>query len=472
MMPFGEWRPDVSDYQTQYANTALNVIPRGDGYGPVNSLTSLTEALPAPCRGYFYARKSDGSVQIYAGTATKLYLLDNTDFTWDDVSKSGGTYTSLSAGAQWQFTQFNNFVIAVQANAPVQVFEMGTSSAFADLAGSPPQAAYVTTINRFVVLSGLANNPYRIQWSGLNAVTTWTSGTSQSDYQDLPDGGLVRSVAGGEAGIIFQDGAIRRMTYAPGSPVIFQIERISEEKGIYGPYSLVRSGDRVFFLSSQGFHVVTPGSYPEPIGKERVDRYFLDDLDRGNLQLLIGASDPRSTRVFWAYKSNSGATGVFDKILCFDWALNRWSTINTSGEFIASLSQPGITLESLDDISASLDALTASLDSYATSTTPEISVVDTLSKVSFFRGEYLEATLETAEQGEAGKRLFIQGFRGITDAPMKRRQMTRAFARRGCRLDMQGEESESPHLRLGISQRALNPKQYRTADDERDCPCG
>lgn len=417
MIPFGEWRPDVSDTRAQHSKIATNVVPRGDGYGPFNSLSVLTTALPAACRGYFYARKSDGSVALFAGTSTKLYLLNNTDFTWGDVSKGAGSYSTLSATAQWQFTQFNNYVIATQANDVMQVFEMGASSAFADLGGSPPQAAYVTTVNRFLVASGLASYPYRVQWSGLNATTTWTSGTNQSDYQDLPDGGIVRGVGGGEAGLIFQEGAIRRMTYAPGSPVIFQIERISEDKGIYGPYSLVRSGDRVFFLSAQGFHVVTPGTYPQPIGKEKVDRTFLADLDRGNLQLLIGASDPRSTRVYWAYKSNSGTSGLFDKVIIYDWSLDRWSTANVSGEYIASLSQPGITLENLDTLSSSLDALTASLDSYATSTVPELSAVNSDHKVAFFRGSYLEATIDTAEHSEEGARIFIRGFRAITDAP-------------------------------------------------------
>ena len=55
-----------------------------------------------------------------------------------------------------------------------QVFDLTSSSAFADLGGSPPQARYIAMVGRFVVLSGLLSTPYRIQWSGLNATTTWT----------------------------------------------------------------------------------------------------------------------------------------------------------------------------------------------------------------------------------------------------------------------------------------------------------
>src|SRR5204863_6781718 len=125
------------------------------GYGPFLDFVAFTAGLSTPCRGYFYARKSNGSISVFTGTATKLYNLNNTNGDWIDVSKSGGSYSALSGNAQWQFAQFNNFVFAVQTNAPVQVFDLTTSSAFTDLAGSPPQAAYITVVNRFLVLSGM-----------------------------------------------------------------------------------------------------------------------------------------------------------------------------------------------------------------------------------------------------------------------------------------------------------------------------
>jgi len=417
-MPYVEYRPDVSDLLGQYTQVATNVVPRGDGYGPFPSFSGYTAALDDSCRGFFKALRTDGSVSIFAATATKIYQLDNTDLTWDDVSKSLGTYSALSSTDQWQFAQFGNFVIAVQANVAPQVFDLTVSTEFADLAGSPPQARYISIVGRFVVLSGLLSFPYRIQWSGLNATTTWTSGVNSSDFQDFPDGGTVRGVAGGEFGMVFQDGAIRRMTYAPGSPVIFQIERISDDQGLYAAYSLVRSGDRIFYRSARGFEMFTSGSVQSvQIGKERVDRTFQDDVDAGNLQLFLGAADPRSSRVFWAYKSISGVSGKFDKLLCYDYALNRFSgPINVSGEFLSSLSQPGVTLEGLDAISTSIDLLPASLDSYTTSVTPEIAAFDATHVLGFFRGDNLEAVVETQEQGTDGRRIFVRGVRPITDA--------------------------------------------------------
>lgn len=416
LLPWGEYKPDVSDYEAQATRNILNVVPRGDGYGPFLALSTYSGALPAICRGSFYGLKSDGSAVLFAGTSTKLYKLSNTDLTWGDVSLGSGTYAALSNNAQWQFAQFGNLVFATQANAVLQVFDLSSSANFANCAGSPPQAAYISVVGRFLVLSGLLSNPYRIFWSGLNATTTWTSGTNSSDFQDFADGGIVRGVAGGESGVIFQDQSIRRMSYVPGSPLIFQIDRIAEAKGLYAPYSIIRAGERIFFYASQGFHKIEPGGVPIQIGREKVDRTFLADLDIGNLQLFMGVSDPRSTRVYWAYKSLAGTTGLFDKVLGYDFLLERFFPITMSGEYFLGISQTGLTLESLDSISASIDAMTLSLDAYATAIQPEMGLFNSAHTLGFFRGANLEATLESAEQGGDGIGIFCNGFEAITDA--------------------------------------------------------
>ncbi len=417
LLKYGAYSPDTADYENQTVFNINNVVPRGDGYGPFSAFSAYTSALGATCRGGFYALKSDGTVVTFAGTSTKLYQLNNTDFTWTDVSLGAGTYSALSSNANWQFSQFGNLVFATQANAVLQVFDLSSSSAFANSAGSPPQAAYIAVVGRFLVLSGLLSNPYRIQWSGLNATTTWTSGTNSSDFQDFPDGGIVRGVGGGDqSGIIFQDQAIRRMSYVPGSPIIFQIDRLAQDKGLYAPYSIIRAGEKIFFYANQGFHKIEPGGVPEQIGRERVDRSFLADLDKGALQLLIGAADPRSSKIYWAYKSVSGISGFFDKILGYDFVLDRFFSIQTSGEYLVGISQTGLTLENLDSISSSIDALTLSLDSFATAVQPQIAAFNSSHVLGFFAGSNLEATIQTAEQGTDGKRIVCRGFRVITDS--------------------------------------------------------
>jgi len=124
ILPFGEYRPDVSDYEGQTSKNILNVVPQGDGYGPFKALVAYTSAAVGACRGFGYARKNDGSVVAFYATSTKLYLLDNTAFTWTDVSKGSGTYSAVGSTANWQFAQFNQYFFATQVNAPLQVFDL------------------------------------------------------------------------------------------------------------------------------------------------------------------------------------------------------------------------------------------------------------------------------------------------------------------------------------------------------------
>lgn len=415
------YRPDISDYGGDCTKNILNVTPQGDGYGPFPAFVSYSQALPAACRGAFYALKSDGTVITFAATSTKLYQLNNTDFSWVDVSLGAGSYSALTSTAQWQFAQTGSLVFATQANVVLQVFDLSSSTAFAAALGSPPQAAYITVIGGFLVLSGLLSQAFRIQWSGLesfNASTSWTVGVNSSDFQDFADGGVVKGVAGGDqSGVIFQDQAIRSMAFVSGSPIIFQIDKIADGIGLFAPYSIIHRGPTIYFYATQGYHKITPGSPPTPIGREKVDRTFLVDLDTASPQLFMGAADPRSLRIYWTYKSVAGIAGNYDKFLGYDEALDRFFPVTSAGEFLLGISQSGITLESLDSISGSIDALTLSLDDYPSGLEPQLGQFDANKKLGFFSGAAMEATIDSAEMSGDNTRLTVRGYVPVTDAP-------------------------------------------------------
>lgn len=351
-IPWGEWAPDLSDLGSASTQDVQNVVPRSDGYGPFKSLQAFTEALPANPRGYFFARRNDGSISVFAATSTELYLLNNTSLVFEVVSQA--TYPAIPTDANWQFAQFNDLVIAVQVNVPPQKYTLNVGGTFVDLGGTPPQAGRIAIINRFVVLTQILSNKRRVQWSDLDGPETWTAGVGLSDFQDEPDGGSCYAVSGGDNyGLVFQDDVVRSFVYAPGSAYTFQITKIAENETLFAPYSIITSGALTFYCSAAGFKMSVAGGKPIAIGKDRVDATFFEDVDRTQLQLVMGATDPTSTRVYFSYKSIQGLANQFDKILCFDPALGergRWSPLLVSGLFLASLAKPGITLEGLDKL--------------------------------------------------------------------------------------------------------------------------
>jgi hypothetical protein len=258
-----------------------------------------------------------------------------------------------------------------------------------------------------------------VQWSDIDGITTWTAGTGFSNYVDLPDGGIVRGVAGGEFGLIFQESVVRRFTYVPGATPAFQIERITEELGLLGPFSIIRAAGACSLCRSRASTNTARRAHATS-ARKRVDRTFLADIDLSNeLQLLIGASDPASTRVWWAIVT-SASNATFQKILIYDYALERWSPpISVSGEYLAAIVKPGMTLESVDTLGGE-----QSRPSDLIVRCHPVRVVlahvggRCQSQAGIFDGANVEAIVETSERSVSGKRVRV---RGLGHAPTPRR---------------------------------------------------
>lgn len=413
---FGPYAPDVATVGTPKTSYVKNVLPTINGYGPMRGVNAFTNAFTGTCLGLLGAVQLDGASVFFAGSATKLYKLNGTTRNFDDVSRTSGGAYAVEAREMWDFCQFGNNLIATTNGNDVQAFTLGSSTNFAALAGSPPQARRCAVVGDFVVLSSLTTNANRIQWSGINDSTFWTVGSNQCDYQEFPDGGFVQGVAGGEVGIVFQDRAIRRMTYV-GPPAIFDFQRISDSKGVLMRYSICKSAGITYFLSNDGFYKIDLAGQMTPIGASRVNATVLADLDAQDHRNMLGVADPVSPRIFWFYKSFNRLTGTyFDKVVIYDWNLDRWSYAEMTVAGATPMLQLSATLDGLDTV-ANLDALPFSLDNYTYNYTQKIGVMGADNKVGFLDGTTLEATLDTPEGAIGdGVRTFIRDVAPIGDA--------------------------------------------------------
>ncbi len=92
------------------------------------------------------------------------------------------------------------------------------STAFANLSASAPIAKFITVVRDFVVCANTyesaAQQQYRVRWSAINDETDWVENVNtQSDYQDIPDGGQIVGIRGGEKG--FVDAALTLQVMSP-----------------------------------------------------------------------------------------------------------------------------------------------------------------------------------------------------------------------------------------------------------------
>ena len=412
MISFGEWRPDMPALGP-WAREALNVLPLEESYGPLPGLASVSDGLAARCQGAGWFRAPANTVKTFAGDATRLYLLSGTG--WTDASRDGG-YATPSDG-QWRFAQFGSLGIAVNGLDAPQKFDLGGGSSWIALGGAPPVGTYVATVRDFLVMGRIGSTPQRIQWSGLGNAEVWGSiAANQADFQDLPDGGIVSGLVGGEIGIVLQEAAVRRMAYE-GSPTVFRIDKIATDLGCSVPGSVAGVLDLAFFLHKSGFHQVQGGQSIVPIGRGKVDRTFWAEFDEGNQFNASAAIDPVRGLYVFAYPT-VGGDGLPDRLLIYNWRTERWSHASVNGELVfGGVSQQGYTLEQLDAF-GSLDTLPFPLDSARWSGTVALRLFafDRAHALGAFSGVALAAAVETAEFAPApGRRAVVRGCRPLID---------------------------------------------------------
>jgi|APGre2960657404_1045060.scaffolds.fasta_scaffold26900_2 hypothetical protein len=349
---FGEWLPDQPGV-IGALTTAKNCYPRAVGYGPFPQEADYSAAADLNLNNVVAARDTSGNTKVFAGSDTKLYTLDSGDLSLDDVS--GTTYTSAS---RWRFTQFGNRLIAGNEANTLQGYDLTSTGDFANLASDAPKAKFVTVVRDFVVTGYQNSYPFRVQWSGINNETTWAaSGTTQADSQDIPDGGAVQGVTGGEFGLVLLERSIFRMSYL-GTPLIFQFDNIARNLGCYEPNSVIQWQQVTYFLGDDGFYACD-GQNVVNIGAEKVNRYFFTSLQEAEIGNMSAAVDPERNLIIWGYPT----IDTTYRLLIYHIPTKRWSYADTGVNRVCTSATPSITLEGLDSFSASIDALSSSLDS-------------------------------------------------------------------------------------------------------------
>jgi len=396
----GEWLPDQPGLSGALTE-AKNVVPMGIGYGPFSSEVNLSADASQNLLTVFTGKFS-GATVLFAGSATKLYRFDSSDASMDDVSKlvmsMPTDYTSTSL---WKFTQFGNVIIAANGQNKLQAWETGVSTNFDDLSADAPSASFVTVVRDFVVAARDATNTNRVYWSDINDETDWTSGVaSQSDFQDIPDGGDIQGITGGEFGLILSERSISRMSYI-GSPLFFQFDTISRSLGCYEPRSIVQFGSLTYFLSDDGFYACD-GQNIIPIGSEKVNRFFFNDANPSLISEMSAAVDPINSLIIWSYSN----TFSRKSLLVYNFQTKKWARAETSADYIATAATASITLEGLDAY-GTMDSLTSSLDARLWAGGKILLAGVDGAKIVTYTGAPMEAEIRTGDF-EAGPQSIVK----------------------------------------------------------------
>jgi hypothetical protein len=401
---FTEWLPDQPGVIGALV-TAKNVYPKAVGYGPFPAETDYSGAASENLTNVVGAIDTAGNARLIAGGETKLFLFDSADLSLDDISAT--TYQTVTD--RWRFTQFGNNVIAAGYPNTLQYYDLTTTGTFESLSGAP-KAKLVTVVRDFVVAANTEDGTNRVQWSGINDPNTWTfSPVTQSDFQEIPDGGEIRGITGGEFGLVLCARSIHRMSYV-GTPLVFQFDNISRNLGCYEANSVIQWQGVTYFLADDGFYACN-GQQIEAIGAEKVNRFFFDTMVEANMSLMSAAVEPSKNLVVWGYPSLNDTY----RLLTYHITTKRWSYIDTNVNRIADASTAAVTLEALDTFSASIDALGTSLDSRQWLGGKMLFAGVRGQKVITFTGSNKTALIETSDINESPTAVMMTLAKPVVD---------------------------------------------------------
>ena len=419
-IPFGEWLPDQPKHLNPGANVATNVYYALNSYKRFPSLVSYSSNnIGADARGGGSFRDNSGNVFNFVAKNTDIYQLASGTFTSRKGSLTGGNTDYFT------FTQFGNHIVASNGVDAPQYYLMGTSTNFANLSaiqtsGTVPTFRVSGVIRDFLVTGNQPTNQNRIQWSGINDITTWQSGTKQADQQDLPgSGGEIVHITSGEYGYVFRQNQIIRMDYVGGATV-FRLSVISPNRGaVYGK-TVAQDNRRVFFYADDGFFEIQ-GDNVIGIGAEKVNRFFDLDLNKAFTDRICAAVDPFNQLAIWLYPSvnnTSNTTGICDRILIYNYATKKWTLGETNASTIFSQFVGAYTVELMDIISQNLENINAALDTdFWSGGQLFLGAIDNDFKAAIFSGTNNQCEVETSElEPFPGQRANVTGVRPIVDA--------------------------------------------------------
>ena len=216
------------------------------------------------------------------------------------------------------------------------------------------------------------------------------------------------------------------MSLNPGDAALgaFQFDVLEQAAGTFSPESVCWSESRIFFYTRSGFYSFTGGQMV-PIGANRIDKWFLQNVKREGISRMKGVVDRRNRLVLWGFESQRSEAHQIDSLLIYNWTSNRWSYArlepNEAGTLVSELLTEYIpttkTLDDLADLYPSIDA--SGIPSFDSDTylggAISLSVFDTDHKLAVFAGDPLPAVFETGEFGSSRERLFCSGIRPVID---------------------------------------------------------
>lgn len=395
MTPLLGFTPDAEVTEAGILIDCSQFIPYQAGMEAAAGVVTPSDvpALGAACIGAALVYKRDDTRRTLAGTTTGLYELSSG--TWNDVS--AGTYTGGS-DTRWMFTQFGDTTVATNRADTIQ---SSTSGAFAAISGAP-KAEIVFAVGTQVMALNINDGTEKADgWACCASfdVSNWTPNvaTQANSGQLVASSGKITAGARlGEYAVAYKRKSLYLGQYVGGAAVWDWIPTIGV--GCVGKEALCEVDGLHFFVGEDNFWLFD-GTRPTPIG-DGVRQWFFGRVNPSYLHRIQCVYERAHKRVRVFYPGSSATS--CNECLVYHLATKQWGRADRSIEAVVNFVAPGVTIDGLDALYATIDDVTtAPFDSsYWSSGSTALAVFNTSHQLQTLAGAPGECSFTTGDLGE------------------------------------------------------------------------
>lgn len=331
---FKHWLPDQPALNNPGLTRAINAIPLNGTYECYRPLsgTGTDNALAGTINGAFMSRWGTGTV-VYASVdvaaASTNHIYRNGGSGWVTT----GPLRTPTGPLHTSFAQYDNIVFATDLVNGLSASTIGAASFNAVSMGAAPH--HVGVVGQFLVVGNFPNtstsNAASIRWSAIDNPLSFpdpgsaTAIAAQAGDQFFqPERGPVTAISGGDQfGLVFQQGAVNRMTYVGGNTV-FQFDTVDAQRGAYFPNSVVKVGSLTYFMAKSGFFV-TDGVSVKEISRDKISSTFIANVRLTEPDRVRGAYDGKRNLIYWSYQQSDGIEEMQDNVIIYEPSSERFT---------------------------------------------------------------------------------------------------------------------------------------------------
>ena len=405
--------PDGDPHQDGIIVAATNMIPEERGFSCAPTLASTQyPALAAATRGAALTFQVDGTMRLFAGTATALY--EGANGSWTDVTRTTGGAYNLAVQDSWQFEQFGDITLAAQKQDTIQYID-DVMTDFADISGAP-KAALICVVGQFVMVADTYSATYGDQgdrwWcSGYGDYSEWTPALSTQcttgRIVDTP--GSIKALKRiGDSVVAYKSNGIYVGQYV-GPPLVWSWQQVDAFIGTQSPDAVVNIGGAHVFVGNDDFYMFD-GASAVSIGKG-VRQYFFDKLNKTYIADIRSLHDSKNSLVWWFYPT--GSDNTLNRAIVYNYELNKWGVASRTIESVAQVTVDGLAYDSLGDYYATYGSLPESEydDPIFESTGTKIAVFNSLHELTTLDGSGDTMSITTGWSGDDDRMLLVNRVR-------------------------------------------------------------